>query len=1040
MNWVDAYLKKPHAVIALVLLSVTFGVVGFNTLPLNLFPDSNYPRVSVLLSWPGAAAEDMAVKVSRQVEKEMAALDQFRSVKSTIRDETAAVTVEFDYAKSLDAAVTDVNAALNRILPSLPSDLLPPRIYRVSDSTAPVQTLAVSPIPGSLMPLSKVRQICDNEIQEALLRVPGIADVEVFGGHLPEIRLTIKRDRLARYGLSPDQVAAAVYERNRNIPSGMLLSRSGEQVISIRGERALRNNLADIVLADGGRNGAVYVRDVAEVITTVEERRSFFRGNGRPAIGLNILRGEGKSVTGTLSSLEKTLPEIRAMFPDLMVEVADTQGEIIDTSVSNLISALRDSVILTVLVIFLIMARIRTTLLAAVSIPFTFFMTFAGMKLIGYELNIVTMTAIILAVGLLVDDAIVVIENIDRHAAPGDKSLFQASVDGTREIFLADFAGTATTLVVLIPIMFVGGYSQKILRPLAVVLSLALFSSYIVSVTVIPLLAPKLMKTGQSANRLERIIEKISKFWLLPMQRFFVHCFRLSRGKWGWLLPVLMLGLLLVSLRQMPIAGRDLMPPMDTGIVKVDFEVWPNSPISVTERVVAQMEKHILAVPGFVRMAAVGGAEPGVISFSADRTSQEGLITVHFQNRFEREASIWEIEADLRQSFSTIPGLKRVDVYDYGATPLSSIAAPVDVMISGPDPRLLDRLAGTVEQRLHTVRGLTTVSRSWDWSKKEIAIKLDEARLAHYGLSPNDVSAMLTTSTTGRVASRFSIAAQDGYNVRLRFEPDDMAALADLETLQVVGPKGAVPLEDIADIQPVFRQSRITRQNLLPVINVRGYRDKTAITHLQDQVATVLADIQLPAGYHITQEGEIRQMKESFSELGLAMGLAILFLYFSMVVTFASYLRPLIIMSAIPLAFIGVPWGMLLLERHFCMPAAMGFILLAGIVVNNSILLVDFIETARAKGKTLQVAMEQAISRRTRPILMTALSTVAGMLPVAAQSAVGLERLSPLAVVAIAGLLVSSFLTLAWVPTLFIGIVWLKGKLQQFRSTLQLGF
>jgi len=1028
MNLVDAYLKKPHAVIALVLLGAAFGVVGFNTLPLNLFPDSNYPQVSVLLIRPGATAEDMADKVSRKVEKELATLDKFRTIKANIRDETAAINVEFDYAKSLDAAVTDVNAALNRILPGLPPDLLPPRIFRVSDATSPVQTLAVSSVPGSMMTLSKVRQICDNEIQEALLRVPGIASVEVFGGHLPEIRLIVSRDRLAQYGLSADQVTAAVYTRNRNIPSGILYSRSGDQIITIRGERTLRHDLADIVIARDGKGGAVYVRDVAEVVTAVEERRSLFRGNGRPAIGLNILRGEGDSVTGTLSALEKALPGIRAAFPDLAFEVADTQGELIETSVSNLITALRDSVILTVVVIFLILARVRTTLLAAVSIPFTFFMTFAGMKLIGYELNIVTMTAIILAVGLLVDDAIVVIENIDRHSAPGDKSLFQASVDGTRDIFLADFAGTVTTLAVLFPIMFVSGYSQKILRPLAVVLSMALLSSYVVSVTVIPVLAPKLMKADRGANRLERVIEKISAFWLVPLQRFFVRCFRLSTGKRAWVLPVLILGILMISLRQMPLAGQDLMPPMDTGIVKIDFEVWPNSPVAATEQVVAEMEKRIMAVPGFVRMAAVVGAEPDMISFGADRTPQEGLITVHYQNRFEREQSIWEIEADLREAFSKIPGLKRADVYDYGATPLSSIAAPVDVMVSGPDPHLLNELAAGVERRLRMVRGLKTVSRSWDWSKKEITIVLDEPRLARYGLSTGDVSAMIMAATTGRLSSRFSIAAQDGYGVRLRFDSDDMTAIAELETLQIVGPEGAVPLKEVAEVRPVFRQARITRQDLLPVVNIRGYRDRTAITHLQDQVQTVLADMHLFAGYRVTQEGEVRQMKENFAELGLAMALSILFLYFAMVVTFSSYLRPLIIMSAIPLAFVGVPWGMLLLERHFCMPAAMGMILLAGIVVNNSILLADFIEKARAEGTPLQAAIEKAISRRTRPILMTAFSTVAGMLPVAAQAAVGLERLSPLAVVAIAGLLASTFLTLVWVPALYAWIDRLKGK------------
>jgi len=582
--------------------------------------------------------------------------------------------------------------------------------------------------------------------------------------------------------------------------------------------------------------------------------------------------------------------------------------------------------------------------------------------------------------------------------------------------------------------MFVSGYSQKILRPLSVVLSLALLSSCVVSVAVIPLLAPRLMKAGRAAGRLERAVEKATALWPLPMQRFYVRCFRLFAGRWGWVLPVSLLGLLAVSLRQMPLAGRDLMPPMDTGIVKIDFEVWPNSPVAVVEQVVAEMEERTLAVPGFVRMAAVVGAEPGVISFGADRTPQEGLITVHFRNRFEREESIREIEAGLREAFSRIPGLKRADVYEYGATPLSSIAAPVDVMIAGPDPRLLHRLAGEAERRLRTVRGLTTVSRSWDWSKKEIAVALDEARLARHGLAPGDVSAALTAATTGRTAARFSIAAQDGYNVRLRFDPVDVTAVADLETLQIAGPGGAVPLADIAQIRQIFRQPRITRQDLLPVVDVRGYRDRTAITHLQEQVEAALADIELPAGYRITQEGEIRQMKESFGELGVAMGLAALFLYFSMVVTFSSYVRPPVIMTAIPLAFIGVPWGMLLLERHFCMPAAMGMILLGGIVVNNSILLADFIEAARARGTPLRDAIEQAIARRTRPILMTALSTVAGMLPVAAQSAVGLERLSPLAVVAIAGLLPSTFLTLAWVPALCAWIDRTARRLRQWRS------
>jgi multidrug efflux pump subunit AcrB len=1021
MNWISAYLNRPHAVTALILLGVAFGFIGFKTLPLNLFPDSNYPQVSILLTWPGASAEDMADKISRQVEKEMATLDKSRSIKSTVRDETAAVKVEFDYAKSLDAAVTDVNAALNRIMPNLPSEMLAPRIFRISDATAQVMTLAVFPKPESFLTLSKVRQLCDNEIQEAFLRVSDIADVEVFGGYVPEISLNIDQDRLAGFGFSIENVISAISAQNRNIPSGLLIRKTDELMIKIQGERSQRHELGDIVIGQS-EGSAVYLRDIADIATSHEQRRSFFHGSGTPAIGINILRTEGGNVTTTLDALNTVLPDVRAAFPDLMFEVADTQGELIHTSVSNLLTSLRDSVILTVAVIFLIIARMRTTLLAAISIPFTFLLTFAGMKLIHYELNIVTMTAIILAVGLLVDDAIVVIENIDRHAAPGDKSLFQASVDGTKEIFLADFAGTITTLTVLVPIMFVGGYSQKILRPLTVVLSLALLASFVVSVTVIPLLAPKLMKSGHQANRLEILLQRFCEFWITPLQQFFIRSFRMASSKWGLLILPVLIGLLLISLRQIPLAGRDLMPAMDTGIVKIEFETWPNSTIAQTAMVVENIEHLIKQVPGFVRMATIVGAEPNVISFGADRTSQEGLITVHFQNRFERNDSIWEIEAGLREVFRDIPGLKRFNVYDYGATPLSSIAAPIDVMISGPDPKILDQLADEVSTRLYQVRGLTSISRSWDWSKQEIAIDLNETKLARFGISPNDVSRTVMTATTGIIASQFSIPGEDGYDIRLRFDQNAMNTVGDLSVLQVPGSAGTVPLKEIAQIRPVWRQSKITRQNLLPVINIRGYRAKTAITHLQDQVSAVLSDLKLPGGYSISQEGEIRQMHESFGNLGSAMALALIFLYFSLVITFKSYLHPLIIMSAIPLAFIGVPWGMLLLERHLCMPAAMGMILLSGIVVNNSILLVDFIETARANGADIHTAIEEAIRRRTRPILMTALSTIAGMLPIAAEMAVGLERLSPLAVVAIAGLIISTFLTLAYVPMLYLAV------------------
>jgi multidrug efflux pump subunit AcrB len=1030
MNFVESYLKHPHGILAFLLGGVVFGLISFQTLPLNLFPDANYPAVSVLMVWPGAAAKDVEDKVARRIEKELAGLDLSRKVKSVSRDGVAAISVEFDYKKSLDAAVSDVSAALNRVASTLPSGVEAPRLFRISDATTAVATLSVAARKGSHLDISRVRQLSDNELEEALLRVPEVAQVEVFGGYTPEVQLEIDPVRLAHYNLSLSQVASAIHSNNINVPAGLIIDKNDQILIKVAGEKRFKQELGKVVVAQDSK-GAVHLRDVAKVVTTFAERQSFFHGNGKPAIGINILRPEKGHVTSTLDSLEKYLPQIRESFPALDIRIVDTQGNLIETSVGNLTDSLRDAIILTIIVILLILARIRMTLLAAISIPFTFLFTFAGMNLIGYELNIVTLTAIIVAVGLLVDDAIVVIENIDRYSRQPGITPYKAALTGTKEIFLADFAGTFTTLVVLFPVMFIGGYPQKILRPLAVVLFMALLASYFVSVTVIPLLSPRLSGTTRIERHIEKYLGKMVEFWLTPFRKFFINAYRFGKRRRLLLIGPFGVGLLVASLRVMPLAGKDLMPPMDTGIIKVAFETETNTSLVATEAIVKNMEQILMKVPGFVRMATTVGSEPGVVSFGSERNPQEGMITAQYVDRFHRKKSIWQIEKGLRNRLGHLVGLKFVNVFDYGATPLSSISAPVDVMISGPKGTVLDRLANKVSKSISTVRGLTSVSRSWDYSKREIHLKFDPEKLSSYGIDPLRVAETLQNAIQGNPASILRVPGEDGHVLRVRYPEGYRNSFFDLDTLLIPSKIGWVPLKELGNAEPVWTRSRFVRQNLQPVVDVLGYRSTAAISHIQKQVNDQLKNINVPKGYSVEQEGEIKYMRDSFGRLGKAMVLAVIFLYLALVPTFRSSSDPIMIMLAIPLAFIGVSWSMLITGRHFCMPASMGMILLAGITVNNSILLLNFINTARQEGKTLDEAMEGAIFTRTRPILMTALSTIVGMLPIAAERAIGLERLSPLAVVAIGGLMVSTLLTLVYVPLFYTLIENIRAKLKK---------
>ncbi len=1016
---IDRLLAAPHLVMSVILLLAALGFIGFRSMPLNLFPDANYPVITVIIPEPGAAAADVEDKVTRTVEKELATIDLVRKVRSVSQDEMAAVSVEFEYRKSLDAAATDVANALKKIADRLPAGIREPEIFRVSDATVPVFTLALSPRPGGHLDLAKVRQLADNEIREAFLRLPEVAGVEVFGGYAPEITIAVDPLRLHTHNLSLARVIMAIRKQNINIPDGMIINHDSQFRIKTRGERLLKSRLADIVVAHEEGGGEIRLGDIATIKTGYRERQSLFRGNGRAAIGLNLLRPEQGHVTTTITAVEKALPAIEKEFPDIVFTVADTQKQIIETSIGNMTDALRDAIIMTILVIFLILASVRLSLLAAISIPFTYCLTFAAMYALGYELNIVTLTAVIVAVGLLLDDAIVVIENIERHFRKLRQPLPQATIAGLKEIMLADWAGTYTTVIVLVPIMFIGGYVQHVLRPFTTVLALSLLSSYIISVTVIPILAPHVIKAGGRRNPLEKLAAGCNRWIIDPIGEFFaglVHC--ALRHKLFFLPPVIIL--FVVSMRfVMPLNGRDLMPPMDTGIVKIAFETDADTSLAATAAAARRIEKVVNGFAGVRMSATMVGSEPGVVSFGTGRIPQQGMITVHFSDRFHRQKSIWEIEKEIRRQCAAIPGLKSLDVYDFGATPLSSIAAPVDIMISGPDPRVLDQLADEVAARLRKACGLTTISRSWNTEKNEFLLAVDLDKASRYGLDPENISAEIAAALKGIPASTLRVPGEDGYLIRVRYPENERRNLSDLSRIYLPSGLGPIPLGELVRVVKSRTQTRFTRQNLSPTVDIYGYRSTTPVTFIQANIEKVLAGLKMPPGYKLSHEGEVKNMGAAGKRLARALGLAVLLLYFSLVPTFRSWLNPVTIMTAIPLAMIGGAWGLLISGQHACMPANMGMILLAGIVVNNSILLLDFIEQARARGMELLEAVEEAVRIRTRPILMTAISTIVGMLPIAAQRALGLERLSPLAVVAIGGLLVSTFLTLVYIPLFY---------------------
>jgi multidrug efflux pump subunit AcrB len=1019
MNFMQRLLGRPHAIVALAVLVVMAGVAAYLTMPTNLFPDTNRPMISVVTQWPGAEASDVEQDLTHPIETQLSAIDGVRRVTSVSRDQVSAVTVEFEYGNDIDIAATKVLTELKRVESSLPAGTRAPVIFRITNAAQPVTVLALTPAKNSGLALSEVRRIAENQLRDRLLRIPGVAEVEVFGGSERQVQVNLNRSALESHHLSVPTVATAIAASNITAPEGLVHRDGYRFLLTLNSLAHNPQQIADIQVPVAG-GGFVRVGDLSQVGWGDADPTSLYRGNDKRAIAVSMLRGENGYAATMARAIDAQIPEIRTQFPMLHIAQSDGQLGLINLTVDNMLGALRDAVIMVVFVILLFLADTRAAFITALSLPFTFLLTFVVMKLIGYEFDMVTLTAVIIAVGLLADDAIVVIENIERRMREHGESGLAVAANGTQEVMLAVLSGTIANAVVLLPIVFIGGFVQTVLRPLSLTLSIALASSFVVAVTIIPLLTPWVLKPG-ARDPLRKPLLHFDTYVLRPLKRFYA-------GLVSWALKypksVLFVALLmtLASLRQMPVVGRELMPLMDTGITQISFETQPDTDVEAMRGIAKAVDAAIRASvkpEWLISTSTVIGAEPGDKSFGAARTFQQGMATVNLVDRFHRDETLFQIDQDIQRRVRAIPGLINANAVVYGATPLSSIRGTVDLMVTGPDWHVLDQIADQLERRLQQVSGLTGFERSWQGDAKRMQLDVDAARASSYGLTPGAIAQQVAAQVNGFPGGSLRVPGENDIPAWLRLRSDERSSPAAIAALNITAANGSiVPLAQVATVKTVYAPTTFTHQNLQRTVDVVGYRRDIAVTALDAHVTEALEGLQLPRGYTISDEGEMKEMNESFIRLAQSLALGIVLLAVVLVIAFRSFVSPIAILVTLPLAVIGAAWAMMIAGKHGCMPSFMGLILLMGIVVKNGILLVDFAQEALDKGAPLKQAILSAVDLRTRPILMTAAAASVGMVPVAFEWAVGLERLSPLAVVAIGGLIAGTFLTLLIVPVL----------------------
>jgi multidrug efflux pump subunit AcrB len=629
----------------------------------------------------------------------------------------------------------------------------------------------------------------------------------------------------------------------------------------------------------------------------------------------------------------------------------------------------------------------------------------------------------------LLDDTVVVVENIQRHYENLSQDMSNAVYKGTSEIMFADFSGTITTMIALVPILFVGDYPQTIFGPLIGTLLLALAASYIVSITFVPLISKQILAIDYKwIVSIEKKFKKISDFINTITVNFFLKSFQKALKSKKVLLTyvITLLALFVVSIKiVMPLVGQELMPAMDTGGVKIKVSTTPNISIHQSKKILEEIEQIANSVQEVETISASIGSEAGVLSLGSGGGINDILIIVNYINRFEREQSIWEIQEQLKEKISKIKGIKTLEISDAGATAMASIKANIDVTLYGDDFETLYTQALKYEDAMKNTKGIVTATKSWHMDTMVYTLNINTQKALEYGISNAYLINALQPVLKGFVVSSYNKNNETPLGIRVLVKNSHINTAQKIENILIHTPKISLPLSAIATIETQKQPNIITRENLHYTIDIFGFREKQSLSYVMANFENASKHIVLPKNITMKHSGDIEQLQDSSMRIirSVAIGLVLIFLV--MIPMFESLKIPLVIIFSIPLTLIGASWILLLLDYHSSMSAMIGFILLAGVIVNNAILLIHFALEALKNNKSATEAMIESIQVRTRPVLMTSISVSVGMIPVAFGWAIGMERLAPLGAVVIGGLLVGTFLTLLFIPLLF---VWISKK------------
>ena len=992
----------------MVMVAITvLGIFSYRELKIEQMPDVTLPFVSIQTLYPGAAPEAVEVDVTKPIEYAVNQVSGVKRIFSTTREGRSDVFAEFRLSTDVAQAVQDVRDRIAIIRPAFPKDVKDPQVVRVeNENSQPIASLAVM---SSTTGLRELTSLTDQTVVKALENQPGVAQILVNGRATRQILIQIKPNALTALGIGVDKVIEAIREANQDVPAGRLTRGASDEIVRVEGKVKDPAQFGRIIVAQQG-GGPVYLTQVADVVDGEKEPDSLSRINGRPAITLDLVKAQDANIVETGRAVKAAVDDLRKRLPgDVELKLTWSRSDQVEKAVNRVKSTIVEGAVLTVLIVFFFLASWRSTIITGLTLPIAVVATFIALRAFGFTLNFLTLMALSLTIGLLIDDAIVVRENIVRHLGMG-KDHSRAAREGTDEIGLAVMATTFAIVAVFVPIAFMNGLIGRFFFQFGVSVAVAVLVSLFVSFTLDPMLSSvwpdppetrfaKMRWLGRLLDRVERGVDGLHRLYASVLE------WALSRRK-----SVLAIALVsfVASFFVVPLVGTEFMPEVDEGLITLRLNTPVGSSLEYTNGKVLEVEETLRRTfPEIALTMTTVGTEDG---------RNYARLNLKLVDAKDRSRSQKALEGAIRAALRPIPGIELAFGFD----------RPIWFNVLGPDAETLSKVAEDFASRVAKVPGIADLESSDKAANPALSIRLNNAAASDLGISVQQVGNTIRPLVAGDTISYWLGPDGQNYEVNVQLSRDRRQLASDLANLYVTtdrrGPDGQlrmVPLRQVADIVATTSPQLIKRQNLQRRIGIYANVEGRPAGDVGTDVQRIANEMQLPPGYRLEAAGQQQDMQESFASAVAAIALAIVFIYLILASQFASFLQPVAIMASLPFSLIGVFLALLLTGTTLNIFSVIGLVMLMGLVTKNAILLVDFANRARRGGASLRDALLGAGQVRLRPIVMTTAAMIGGMLPLALGLGDGGEQQAPMGRAIIGGVLTSTLLTLIVVPVIY---------------------